>query len=210
MFRNRTHVHCPFERQYLVAILVSLIGAGLFWLLFPAQYEAKAWFYAGPRAPIHYPPGEYETFLADQFAIIKSPQLLEKALSDPRLAQVKELRNQKNPVEWLHKNIFIGRAGKSEDFTIFYRSSIPEDAQAVITAVAHAYLERYEMDVAPSENRFRVIMEAKLQTEPCAQPRLNLTLLVGVGVFWLTLLGGCVRKYKKVFSGSGGCFGRKK
>ena len=194
-FRNRTHVHCSFERQYLVAILVSLIGAGLFWLLFPAQYEANAWFFAYSQASIHHPPSEYETFLADQFAMIKSPQLLEEALNDPRLAQVKEFRNQKNPVEWLHKNISIGRAGKSEYFTISYRSSIPEDAQAVVTAVAHAYLERYEMDVAPSENRYRVIMEAKLQTEPCTQPRLNLTLLVGIGVFWLTLLGGCVRKY---------------
>ena len=69
---------------------------------------------------------------------------------------------------------------------------MPENAQAVIAAVTDAYLEQYQIDTAASKNQFRVTleMEPKLPTNPCMQPRLNLTFLVGIGAFWLTLLAG--------------------
>ncbi|MCL2304351.1 MAG: hypothetical protein FWC43_03305 [Planctomycetaceae bacterium] len=185
-----------FGRLYLVAILVGLTGAGLFWFLFPIKYEAKAWFLVFHKAEylVYGPDAEFDAFFATQFAIFKSDKLLEETLNDPRLAHIKEFHKQKAPVEWLRKNIFITRVGKSDYIAISCRRSTPEDAQTVIAAFVHAYLERYEKDVAPGKNWFGVILdiEPKLPIKPCTQPRLDLTLLVGVGVFWLTLLGECV------------------
>ena len=189
---------CSFECLYLVAILVGLIGTGLFYFLFPTKYEAEARFYTHSASSILIwgPDTDYENFLVVQLAIIKSPQLLEGVVNDPRLVQVKELHKQKNPVEWLHKSLSVTRIGKSEIFSVSYRDSVPENAQAVIATVVDAYLKRHKIDAAASKNRFHVVleMEPNLPMEPCTQPRLNLALFVGVGSFWLTLLAGIFKQ----------------
>jgi len=132
------------------SLLVGLIGAGLTWFLFPVKYEAKAWFFAYSRYVVDvFGPGprdDYETLLATQFAIITSDRLLVEALQDARMAAIKELRKQKDPVRWLQRNVQVKRQGKSEFFTISYRDMHPETAKAVVDVVSEAYFARYEND----------------------------------------------------------------
>ena len=140
----------------LIALLAALFGAALVLFVPPAKYEATSWVFAYSQVPytvFQTVEGreEYENFLATQFARIRSPQLLRQALANPRLAQVQELQKQKDPVQWLQKRISVQRQGKSEYFTISFRSSNPHDALAVNQAVTEAYLERYRNDTNKRE-----------------------------------------------------------
>jgi len=137
--------------------LVGLLGAGLTWFMFPARYEAKSWILALSQVPytVFQTPGgrgNYETFLETQFAIIKSEKLLQEAFADPRLARVKELHKQKDPIRWLQRNIQVTRQGGSEYFTISSLGTTPEDAKAVVDAVTTAYFDRCRKDAEQSVN----------------------------------------------------------
>ena len=140
----------------LAALLVGLLGAGVTWFLVPVKHEAQSWFFAYSQVPytVFQTPegrGDYETFLATQFAQIKSPMLLQKALMDPAMAQVKELQRQKAPVRWLQQNVDVKRQGRSEYFTISFRSTVPEDAKAIVDAVTLAYMSRYKNELESRE-----------------------------------------------------------
>ena len=140
----------------LIAVLAALFGAALVLFVPPAKYEATSWVFAYSQVPytvFQTAEGreDYENFLATQFAQIKSPMVLQEALTDPRLVQVQELQKQKDPVQWLQKRISVQRQGKSEYFTISFRSTNPHDAQAVAQAVTETYLKRYNLHMAKRE-----------------------------------------------------------
>ncbi len=150
---------CAIKRNWKWAFFFSLVlsslGAAATWLFFPVKYEASSWVFAFSQVPytVFQTPegrGDYENFLATQFALIKSERLLEEVLKDERLAQVTELHKQKDPVRWLQKNITVSRQGKSEYFTISFADTNPDDALAVTAAVTKAYMDRYMNEV---ENR---------------------------------------------------------
>ena len=141
-----------------LGLISSSIGAAVVWQFYPIKYEATSWIYAYSQIPFtvfqtNEGKGEYENFLATQFAQIKSPQLLKEVINtDTRLAEVEELRKQKDAVRWLTKNIAVGREGKSEFFTISYASANPDDAFAIVTAVTDEYIKRNKNDAEKREN----------------------------------------------------------
>ena len=142
----------------LIAVLAALFGAALVLFVPPAKYEATSWVFAYSQVPytvFQTTEGRenYENFLATQFALVKSPMVLQEAVKDARLAQVQELQKQKDQVRWLEKNISVQRKGKSEYFTISFRSSNPKEALAVNQAVTDAYMERYRNDMEKRENQ---------------------------------------------------------
>ena len=149
---------CCCKYLCLTSLLVGLLGAGLVWFLVPVKFEAQSWLFAYSRFPDAQFGGfgEYEDFLATQFAIIKSNGLLEEALQNPCMDQVKELHKRKDLIRWLQKNVRVSRKGKSEYFVISYRDTVPENAKAVVDAVTEAYLDQYKNDV---ENREDLLHE---------------------------------------------------
>jgi len=141
---------------FFLGLILSSVGAAAAWLLFPVKYESTAWIFAYSQVPytVFQTPearGEYESFLETQFTMIKSPQLLKEVLQLPRMAQVKELVKQKDPIKWLEKNIIVSRQRKSEYFTISFKDANPDDALAVTAAVMEVYMKRYKNDTEKRE-----------------------------------------------------------
>ena len=151
---------------FFLGLILSSVGAAAAWLLFPVKYESTAWIFAYSQVPytVFQTPearGEYESFLETQFTMIKSPQLLKEVLQLPRMAQVKELVKQKDPIKWLEKNIIVSRQRKSEYFTISFKDANPDDALAVTAAVTEVYMKRYKNDTEKREGD----LTANLQLE---------------------------------------------
>ncbi len=135
----------------LTAVLVGLVGAVVTWFLFPVHYEATAWLFAHAQTPYvvfqaDEDRGSYESFLASQFAMIRSPLVLQDVASDPRVTTIGSLCRAKDIVGELGPRIQLQRQGKSEYFTISYRDPDPMDALAVVSAVTDAYLKRVKND----------------------------------------------------------------
>jgi len=143
---------------FFLGLIFASLGAATTWMFYPAKYEATSWIFAYSQVPFTVfqtaeGRGEYENFLATQFARIKSPQLLQDALLDTRMAQVKELAKQKDAIKWLQNNLIVKREGKSEYFKISYADIKPEDALAVTAAVTDAYMKRYTNETEKRETQ---------------------------------------------------------
>ena len=76
--------------------------------LFEPQYRAAAWLQIKSEQPfVAFPddkPVDRETarkFLYTQIELLRSPLIIGRALSQPEIAQLPELRRQRDPVTWL-------------------------------------------------------------------------------------------------------------
>ena len=149
-----------------LGLILSSIGAAVVWQFLPVKYEATSWIYAHSQVPYTVfqtaeGKGDYKNFLATQFAAIKSPLLLREVINDNRLAQVEELRKQKDMVRWLESNITVKQQQNSEYFTISCATSSPEDAYTIVNVVTDEYIKRNKTNVEMRENQLLSDLQAE-------------------------------------------------
>lgn len=131
-------------------LVLGAIAFAALYLLFPIRYEAKAWIRILTNRPYFIrSEGEhraYESLVQTQFATIRSPLVLEKALESPDVARLKTVVEQKNKPLWLMNNLRLNQQGRSELITISIETPFREEPDKIVNAVLTAYFENYEME----------------------------------------------------------------
>ena len=135
--------------KWLVPVTLVLLAASvaLVLFLFRPQYRASAWLQVKSQQPyIAFPderPNDRESaikFVYTQIELLRSPLILGRALSQPGVAQLPELRRQRDPVDWLSKRgLKVTPKGDSDLLEVAYEGSDPEAAAQLVDAVVNAY-----------------------------------------------------------------------
>jgi hypothetical protein len=86
----------------------------------------------------------YENFVNTQFAIIRSPLILAKALESPDISQLPVVKSKKDKIAWLAQKLELKRQNHSEMITISITLPIPEDAEKIVNSVVNAFFESYD------------------------------------------------------------------
>ncbi|MDR2344845.1 MAG: hypothetical protein LBE18_02160 [Planctomycetaceae bacterium] len=125
-------------------LILSVIAFGMLWFSFPIKYEATAWIqiHTNKQKIIRTTDEniEYDNFVQTQFALIRSPVIIKKALENPKIAQLACITREKDRVDWLTKQLLLQRLAKSEYFTISIAAEAAEDAANIVNSVVDAYL----------------------------------------------------------------------
>ncbi|MDR2172551.1 MAG: hypothetical protein LBP59_20620 [Planctomycetaceae bacterium] len=128
-------------------IILATITFGILWFMFPIKYEATAWIQIRTnKQQIFRTPNEnieYDNFVQTQFALIRSPVIIKKALENPKIAQLACITKEKDRVAWLTNSIKLQRFAKSEYFTLSISTEIAEDAANIVNSIVDAFLNNY-------------------------------------------------------------------
>ncbi|MDR2761300.1 MAG: hypothetical protein LBB88_01710 [Planctomycetaceae bacterium] len=128
-------------------LILSAIAFGTLWFLFPIKYEAMAWMRISTNKKQIIRTSdeniEYDNFVQTQFALIRSPVIIKKALENPKIAQLACITKEKDRVDWLTKQLTLQRLAKSEYFTISVSAEAAEDAANIVNSVVDAFLNVY-------------------------------------------------------------------
>ncbi len=106
-------------------------------------YTATAWLQVFRNKPYYvYSEKEqrdYDSFVNTQFALIRSPLILEKALENPVVNRMEIVKRQRDWVDWLSKNLKLEAQPKSEMITVSFSTRDPKDAEEIVNSVVNAY-----------------------------------------------------------------------
>jgi RNA polymerase sigma factor (sigma-70 family) len=85
---------------------------------------------------------EYDAFRRTQAAVVKSRLVLQAALKQPAVADLRVVRQQADPLAWLEMGLQVDVPAGMEVLRISFSGGTPHDQVALINAVAHAYLDQ--------------------------------------------------------------------
>jgi uncharacterized protein involved in exopolysaccharide biosynthesis len=125
----------------LIAVLAVVVAE----LLRPATYTSEAWLMIRrQRVWLLQAPderdGDEESFIENQFAILRSSSLLEPLASNRQVAETPELAGEKDVAAAIGRRLKITQRGKSDIYSISFTSVSPEHAHAVVQGVVNAYV----------------------------------------------------------------------
>lgn len=128
-------------------VIASIIFAAIY-ASFPVRYEAIAYMQILSQKPYFIfdekQQKQYDAYVTTQFAIIRSPLILEKALENPDVANIPFVIQQKNKVDWLARALKLRQTqSKSEMVTLGIEMEVPEDAEKIANSVVTAFFDYY-------------------------------------------------------------------
>jgi capsular exopolysaccharide synthesis family protein len=121
---------------------LSLAAAPLAWLLLPQGYEAVAWLRVRSNPGTFSGAGErdYDQYRKTQLQLIKSPFVLNAALRRPGMSGLTVLKDEKDPIAWLTRNVQVAAPTESEVVQIRMRGGNAREVTQIVNAVTQAYL----------------------------------------------------------------------
>ena len=99
--------------------------------------------------------GALEAISQTEIVIIRSPMVLGPVVKRPEIAQVPEIAQRPDKVDWLSKQIRVASVGNSDVFQILFSSPNPKNAANVVNAVTESYFKL--LDQTESEQNQRII-----------------------------------------------------
>ena len=150
------------------AILASLAGlftAGFLCFLIPSFCEARASILVRSTRPTLFqearPMENYDAFVNTQLALMKSPDIIDKALEHYEVAVLPIVARQRDKRGWLIGKLQAKREGISEIVVISIVTPSSEDSEAIVNAVVNSYFEHFDNTSRATEQQ----MLANLQVE---------------------------------------------
>jgi len=132
-----------------MGLVLGLITAGCLYLAFPLQYSAKASIQIRAVRPeflggLSQRQGNYEEFVNTQFAFMRSPDVIDKALENIDVAQLPIVSKQKDKRDWLTKHLRVGRDGRSEIVAVSIETDTSDASEKIVNAVVNAYFDHID------------------------------------------------------------------
>jgi succinoglycan biosynthesis transport protein ExoP len=139
-----------FRRRWPLAtgmgILLAAVVGSVVWLALPAaKYSTQSVL----RVSM-YPPkiifntsevlADYRTFQKTQTELIRSRYVLGPASRDPRVTNLRIIREQPDPAEWLERQIQVSFPSGSELLVISMTSANPDELEPIVNSVVEAYM----------------------------------------------------------------------
>jgi capsular exopolysaccharide synthesis family protein len=130
-----------------VTLVLLAVSVGLTLFFFRPQYRAAAWLQIKSQQPfVAFPdetPADREMarkFVHTQIELLRSPLILGRALSQPEIVQMAELRRRRDPIDWLaRQGLEVTPKGESELLEVAFTCAEPESAAKLVDAVVNAY-----------------------------------------------------------------------
>ncbi|MFW6107023.1 MAG: polysaccharide biosynthesis tyrosine autokinase [bacterium] len=124
-----------------LGLLLAGAGVAVMWWQFEPVYKAQAWLRIENRRPyIAFPTKDgSRQFVNTQVALIRSPLVIEPALSKLDVSGITELAGRRDKVKWLGDKINVKSVGNSEFFVVSYESPNRQNAADVVNAVIDAF-----------------------------------------------------------------------
>ncbi len=126
-------------------LVLGAATATVLWCVFPIKYEAIAWLQISYSKPYFVydeklAVQQYDKLVNTQFAILRSPIILNKALENPEVRRLPEILKQKDPVGWLSKKMSLSSQSNSELITVAFEMEDPRAAQLVVKSIVSAFV----------------------------------------------------------------------
>ncbi|MCL2743470.1 MAG: hypothetical protein FWE67_06445 [Planctomycetaceae bacterium] len=130
------------------AFTLAAVAFGTLYFLFPIKFEAKAWIQILSRKP-HFIFSEteqrqYKNLVQTQFSIIRSPLIIDRALENPKVANLACVLREKDKPGWLGKSIRLNASNNSELINISIETDDAAASEIIVNGVVDAYLEYIE------------------------------------------------------------------
>jgi capsular exopolysaccharide synthesis family protein len=139
------------RRQLLalsVAILLTSITGPVAWFLIPVKYKAQARLQVASQVPkVLFRTVEtedrddYKRVQNTQQALVVSQLVLNAALQDPKVSGYRMVREQIDPITWLHDALKVEFVAGSEVMEISLSGSDPEELAGLVNAIKKAYMD---------------------------------------------------------------------
>jgi capsular exopolysaccharide synthesis family protein len=140
------------QRRWLVALVLALVagpaGAVLVWCawprILPPGHTARTTVHvSSARSGIGgdlVDRGDFVTYQKTQIAMVKSRLVLSTALQDSKVAELRLVRGQPDPVSWLEKNIKADYATAPEILSISLSGDRPAELVLLVDVIRETYL----------------------------------------------------------------------
>ncbi len=132
-----------------LGLVLGAVAAACLWFTFPIKYEAKAWIQIMFNKPYYVydekmAAQQYDKFVATQFALIRTPIILDKVRDNPEVGRLPELQKQKDPIEWIASRLRLVSTG-SELVTVAFEMEDPRAAQLIVENAVLAYMVKVNL-----------------------------------------------------------------
>jgi len=131
-----------------MGLITGTIVAGAIYFLFPVRYEAMAWIQASLNKPYYIfdekQQHDYRSYVNTQFALMRSPLIIDKALENPAVRRMKCVTDQKDQAGWLASRLNLQTQQGSEMITVAFETEVAQDAEEIVNSVVNAFFEYYE------------------------------------------------------------------
>jgi succinoglycan biosynthesis transport protein ExoP len=136
------------RRWWLIALPLGVLAAcavvaGSMHLIKP-QYTATAWLTIRDRPDFTFDPTQREDplkFVENQQQLLHSIFVLQQVVDDPEIASIPELADEDQPAEALREQLRLRAQGRSDFFTMEFKSVDRERVALVVNRVAEAYVK---------------------------------------------------------------------
>ena len=148
-----------------LGLVLGLLAAGVLYVAFPLQYQAKAFIQiraVRPQLLIEArQEGTYENLVNTQFAYMRSPEVINKALEDPAVARLPIILKQRDKRGWLTRRLQIRLEGRSEVVGVAIDTDNADASEKIVNAVVEAYMAYIDVRAKSIDH----YMHGNLQTE---------------------------------------------
>ena len=136
-------------------LLLLAVSLALIWYFFQPVYRATAWIKIEDTQPyIAYQSKEESLrFVQTQVELIRGPLVLGPVVGQPEVAQLPELREENDPIQWLTEKINVSSVGESELYRVTYEGPDPKGSALLVNAVVDGYFNLREQDEAARTQR---------------------------------------------------------
>ena len=139
-----------FRRRWLPAVVLGTVvglcaSVGTYLFAPRGGYEAVVWLRVRNKSDVMAfggrDTGEYDMYRRTQMQLLKSPFVINSALRSPGIAELKSLREERDPAAWLAASLQVFTPAESEVMQLKLMASTPEDAIKILNAVTAVYLD---------------------------------------------------------------------
>jgi capsular exopolysaccharide synthesis family protein len=156
------------RRRWLLASLLGILAAALAglgtWIFVPQKHMALTLVQVPqPFALVIDPRGPHTDLYAhqrNQISLVKSRLVLNKALSNPKVAELSVVREQTDPLDWLERRVQADFSIAPESMRISMTGDKPEELVTVVEAIRDAYLtEFHQKDRMERDDRLLLLSQ---------------------------------------------------
>jgi succinoglycan biosynthesis transport protein ExoP len=151
-----------------LGLVLAVAGAVLAWRLFVPEYRSTVWLRISPMRPLlleQLPEDRTGHFVQTQVELLKSPVIIERVLKDPQIAELPELRTNRDPKAWIEKRLTVQPVGQSELFRVQFAAMNAEDSARIVTAVVDAYMQLYDRETYAQTERLLELLSKERQDQ---------------------------------------------
>jgi capsular exopolysaccharide synthesis family protein len=139
-----------FRRRWLPAVVLGTVvglcaSVGTYLFAPRGGYEAVVWLRVRNKSDVMAfggrDSGEYDMYRRTQMQLLKSPFVINSALRSPGIAELRSLREERDPASWLSSSLQVFTPADSEVMQLKLMASTPEDAIKILNAVTAVYLD---------------------------------------------------------------------